>query len=220
MVKMIKQENVAKQEIVDLIKEHEVISEGHFVIVSGRHSNKFLDTTKLMCNTNTHPKIVVGLKEIIERETEIDGIVYPYTTEAGGQIISYLLAKELKNKRFSEGSRHDIFQGRICGDGSYVRGTLPRNKVILVDGVTINGKLLTHAYYVINDNKDEVIGAYTIANLGHDKMELPVDQEFSGERVKVKSLLYRTDFNNFEIWTTDKCPLCKEGEKLIFPPNF
>ena len=42
---------LSKERVLEVLKEAGVLQEGHFLLTSGRHSNKYLQCAKIFCNT-------------------------------------------------------------------------------------------------------------------------------------------------------------------------
>lgn len=85
----------------ELLKKSDALLEGHFILSSGKHSNRYIQCAKLIENPvycEEVAKIIAG--KIKEKEIKVDLCVGP---AMGGVIISYELARALEvNAIFTE----------------------------------------------------------------------------------------------------------------------
>ena len=89
------------KESLKILKETNALLEGHFILSSGLHSQKYIQCAQLMSKPNKANKICVSLAEKIEKEfSDFDLILSP---AMGGLIIGYEIGKLLKKETiFSE----------------------------------------------------------------------------------------------------------------------
>ena len=52
---------LSKERVLEVLKEAGVLQEGHFLLTSGRHSNKYLQCAKIFCNTKYSEELCADL---------------------------------------------------------------------------------------------------------------------------------------------------------------
>lgn len=141
---------------IELLKKSNALLEGHFLLSSGKHSNKYVQCAKLIQN----PKYCSEVAEIIaqkvkENGLEVDLCVGP---AMGGVIISYELARALGVSA--------IFTEREDGQMTLRRGFEIKEgmKVLIVEDVITTGKSSFESVKVIEDLGGKVVGLSSIVN--------------------------------------------------------
>ncbi|MDD7306468.1 MAG: orotate phosphoribosyltransferase [Peptoniphilaceae bacterium] len=170
---------------IELLKKSNALLEGHFLLSSGKHSNKYVQCAKLIQN----PKYCQEVAEIIaqkvkEKGLEVDLCVGP---AMGGVIISYEVAKALGVEA--------IFTERLEGDMTLRRGfTIEKgSKILVVEDVITTGKSSFETIDVIKQLGGEVTGLAAIANRS--------DQEqLHGYPIAAATSVH------IETWDADKIP--------------
>ncbi len=84
-----------------VLKKTKALLEGHFVLTSGLHSNRYVQCAKLLSDPNAASKICSSLAEkILKSFPSVDLILSP---ALGGIIIGYEIGRRLNKKSiFSE----------------------------------------------------------------------------------------------------------------------
>ncbi|KKH63553.1 hypothetical protein DU75_07705, partial [Methanosarcina mazei] len=77
--------------VIEILKEVEALLEGHFLLSSGRHSNRYVQCAKLLQYPDKAEK-VLGVVTDKVKELDIDVIVGP---AMGGIIVAYELGRQL-----------------------------------------------------------------------------------------------------------------------------
>lgn len=80
-----------KEEILDIFKKTDMLMEGHFLLTSGRHSDKYLQCAKVF----QYPKISEMMSKIIADEFFLDHIDVVIGPAIGGIIFAYEVARQL-----------------------------------------------------------------------------------------------------------------------------
>ena len=120
------------KESLKILKETDALIEGHFVLSSGLHSDKYVQCAKLLSKPKKAKDICLSLAEKIkEKYSDIDLILSP---AIGGIIIGYEIGRVL--------NIDTIFAERVNGDFSLRRDfEIKKNqKVLLVEDVITTGK--------------------------------------------------------------------------------
>lgn len=141
---------------IELLKKSNALLEGHFLLSSGKHSNKYVQCAKLIQN----PKYCGEVAEIIaqkvkEKGLEIDLCVGP---AMGGVIISYEVGRAL--------GVDAVFTEREDGQMTLRRGFEIKQdtKVLIVEDVITTGKSSFESIKVIEEMGGEVVGLSSIVN--------------------------------------------------------
>ena len=140
----------------ELLKKSDALLEGHFILSSGKHSNRYIQCAKLIENPvycEEVAKIIAG--KIKEKEIKVDLCVGP---AMGGVIISYELARAL--------GVNAIFTERENGKRTLRRGfSIEKNmNVIIVEDVITTGKSSFETVDVIESCGANVVALTSIVN--------------------------------------------------------
>lgn len=163
---------------LELLKKSEALLEGHFLLSSGKHSDRYIQCAKLI----QHPEYCQEVAEIIgqklkEANIDVDLCVGP---AMGGVIISYEVARAL--------GLNAIFTERVDNVMTLRRGfdIKEGSKVIIVEDVITTGKSSFETVEVIRSYGAEVVALTSIVNRsGLDEINgLPV---ISATKLDVKT---------------------------------
>ena len=138
------------KESLKILKETDALMEGHFVLSSGLHSEKYIQCAKLLSQPNKAQKICKSLAEkITDSKKKIDLVLAP---AMGGIVIGYEIGKLLKTET--------IFAERIEGNFTLRRGfSIPANsKVLIVEDVITTGKSSLECAKIVMENKSQLAG--------------------------------------------------------------
>jgi len=195
--------------IEQIYKDCGALLEGHFILSSGNHSAKYLQSAKVLEDSKRAELLCKELAKLIkESGLQIDTVCAP---ALGGVIAGYELARAL-------GAR-SIFVERKDGLMSLRRGfevSEGENILICEDVITTGGSAM-EAAAVVEENGARVVAFAALANRGFcvkagdevapkPECKLPAD----------KPLFALQNFE-FEIYDPNDCPLCKEGLAAIKP---
>ena len=141
---------------LELLKKSDALLEGHFILSSGKHSNKYIQCAKLIENPVYCEEVANIIREKLkEKGIEVDLCVGP---AMGGVIISYELARAL--------GVNAIFTERENGQMTLRRGFEIKEgmKVIIVEDVITTGKSSFETVDVIRSCGAEVLALTSIVN--------------------------------------------------------
>lgn len=179
--------------VIDTLVETEALLEGHFLLSSGKHSNKYCQCARLLQYPDKAEKI---LKLVVEKikDMDFDVVVGP---AMGGVIVAYELARQLgKTAIFTERREGVMTLSRF----EIAKGT----KVIISEDVVTTGKSTMEVIDVLEKLGAEVVGVCSIVDRRSDDC-------------KLKSPLYSAIKLNIETFDTDECPLCKKQVPYVKP---
>ena len=144
-----------------VLKKTNALLEGHFVLSSGLHSNKYIQCAKLLSFPNTSKKICHSLGKKIKRKIKkIDLILSP---AMGGIIIGYEIGRIL--------NKETIFSERVNKKFVLRRGfKIKKNtKVLIVEDVITTGKSSLECVNLIKKAKAKLVGFACIIDRSNKK---------------------------------------------------
>lgn len=179
--------------VIELLKESDALLEGHFLLSSGKHSDKYVQCAKLLQYPKKAEEVCGFIKEKLEGE-EIDIVCGP---AMGGIIIAYELGRALGVPA--------IFTERVDNKMTLRRGFEIKEgqKVLIVEDVVTTGKSSLETKKVLEEYGGEVVG---IASL--------VDRT-GGADIGVK--LFPAISLDIKTYDPEDCPLCKQGLEVVKP---
>ena len=135
---------------LNILKKTNALLEGHFILSSGLHSDKYIQCAKLLSFPHLAKKLCVSLsKKIRKNFKKIDVILTP---AIGGIIIGYEIGKLLK--------KETMFCERVNGKFSLRRGfNIKKNsRVLIVEDVITTGKSILECAKLISKSKAKILG--------------------------------------------------------------
>ncbi len=141
---------------LELLKESNALLEGHFLLSSGKHSDRYIQCAKLIENPAFCEEVAqIIAQNLKEAGIEVDLCVGP---AMGGIIIAYEVARAL--------GTHAIFTERVDNEMTLRRGfEIPEGaKVIIVEDVITTGKSSFETVDVVRDHGAEVVALTSIVN--------------------------------------------------------
>lgn len=153
---------------VELLKKSDALLEGHFLLSSGKHSNRYIQCAKLI----EHPEYCEEVAQIIAGKLKEKNLLPDLCLgpAMGGVIISYEVARALGTPA--------IFTERVDNVMSLRRGfeIEEGSKVIIVEDVITTGKSSFESVKIVEEAGAEVIALTSIVNRsGKDEINgLPV----------------------------------------------
>jgi len=180
--------------IIETFLNCEALLEGHFLLSSGLHSNRYLQCAKVL----QYPEISGKLGELIAEkfsDTEIDVVVGP---AMGGVIIAQEVGRALNKKT--------IFSERENGKMTLRRGfeITKGEKILIVEDVITTGGSAKEVGEMLAERGANVVGYASIIDRSAGKANFPAPFR-ALEKVEV------------ETFDPETCPLCSAGTKAIKP---
>jgi orotate phosphoribosyltransferase, Thermus family len=178
--------------VIDILKEAGALLEGHFLLSSGRHSNRYVQCAKLLQYPDKSEKVLKVVADQL-KDVEFDIIVGP---AMGGVIVAYELGRQT--------GKPAIFSERENGVMTLRRGFEIKEgqKVIISEDVVTTGKSSYETAEVIKALGGQVIGIACIADRSKGDIEYPI---YSAVKLDIQS------------WDVSECPLCREGIPYVKP---
>lgn len=147
------------EKTIELLKKSNALLEGHFILSSGKHSDKYVQCAKLIQN----PKYCEEVAKIIVEKLKQAGIKVDLCVgpAMGGIIIAYEVARAL--------GVDAIFTERENNEMTLRRGFEIKEgkKVIIVEDVITTGKSSFETVDVIKAHGGDVVALTSIVNRSH-----------------------------------------------------
>ncbi len=183
-----------QEEIIQIFKDKEVMLEGHFLLTSGRHSDKYLQCAKLFQYADVSEQICKQLAEQFQG-AKIDLVAGP---AIGGIIMAYETGRQLGVK--------NVFAERENGIMTFRRGfTVPEGANVLVtEDVVTTGGSVKEVMELIRSMGGNIAGVGSVVDRSNGKVDFGVP---------FKSVLAMEVVS----YDPDNCPLCASGLPAIKP---
>ena len=183
------------EKLKQMLIESDALLQGHFLLSSGLHSDKYIQCAKLTQYPKYSNYVAGALSELYKNE-KIDVVI---GGAFGGIVLAYAMASILNVR--------NIFAERIDGKFSLRRGFEIKKgeRVLIAEDVCTTGKSILEVKELINEYDGETIGSAIIIDRCEEKgQELGIRKEW----------LLSVNANTYE---ASNCPLCKEGNAPIKP---
>lgn len=145
---------LSRERVLEILKEAGVLLEGHFLLTSGRHSNKYLQCAKIFRNTKYSEELCAALAEQFQ-EDQVDVVIGP---AMGAVQMAYEVSRWLKCENF--------FTERENGAMALRRGfaVQPGQKVLLVEDVITTGGSVREVLELVRQAGGDVVGVGSIVD--------------------------------------------------------
>lgn len=185
---------LTKEQIIQIFKDKEVMLEGHFLLTSGRHSDKYMQCAKLFQYADVSEIICKQLAEQFA-EKKIDLVVGP---AIGGIIMAYEMGRQLGVK--------NIFAERENGQMTFRRGfEVPEGaNVLVVEDVVTTGGSVKEVIALLKEHGANVVGVGSVVDRSAGKVDFGVE---------FKAVLSMEVIS----YEPENCPICKSGLPLVKP---
>ncbi len=186
---------LTRDRIIDILKDAGVLMEGHFLLTSGRHSDKYMQCARIFQSTATSAELCGELVEKF-RDKQIDVVVGP---ALGAIQMAYEVARQLGvpnmfTERDSDG-KMALRRGFSIEKGQ---------RVLIVENVITTGGSVREVMDILNELGAEIMGVGVMVDRSAGKIDFGVPTE-AVLSVEVES------------WEPHSCPLCKAGTPVVKP---
>jgi orotate phosphoribosyltransferase len=181
-------------EILNIFKKTGALLTGHFLLTSGRHSDRYFQCAKVLQYPEYSEKLCRMIADNF-KNIEIDTVIAP---AIGGLVVGQDLSRIL-NKRF-------IFAEREDKKLTLRRGfSIDENeKVLVCEDVVTTGGSVFEVIDIVKSSKAKIVGIGFIVDRSNGKVKFGYPQ-FSALKMEVIAYL------------PDECPLCREDIELVKP---
>ena len=185
---------MTEERVNQIFNETGVLLEGHFLLTSGKHSNRYMQCAKLFQYPEYSRELCSVLAEKFKGE-RIDLVAGP---AVGGIIIAYQVAACL-------GTRN-IFAERQDGEMTFRRGFEVKKgeNVLICEDVITTGGSVKEVIELVKRAGGSVAGVVSIVDRSGGNAEFGVPFH---SVIKV----------GFDVYAPDDCPLCKAGSTAYKP---
>jgi len=189
--------------VKDIYEKHGALLKGHFLLSSGKHSEYYLQSARVLEYPEVAEKLAKELaKQIIEAGIKVDTVCSP---AIGGLLAGYELARAL-GVRF-------IFTERVNGEMTLRRGfeVKPGEKILICEDIITTGGSAMEAAREVEKRGAEVVGFAAIANRGVCKRVNGKNERKSECKLPADKPFFALEDFDFEVYEPNECPMCKMG---------
>ena len=183
---------MTRKEILDIFRETGVMLEGHFLLTSGRHSDRYMQCAKLFQNADVSERFAKALAE------KFDGVDMVAGPAIGGIILAYEVSRQL--------GVPNVFAERENGEMTLRRGfSIPKGaRVLVVEDVVTTGGSVKEVISLVREMGGEVVGVGSIVDRSNGKVDfgVPFAAVLSMEVIS---------------YDPEDCPLCRQGIPAVKP---
>lgn len=186
-------DEMTEADVLEALKDAGAILEGHFVLTSGRHSDRYVQCARILEDPALTTRLARATVHRIEG-LQVDLVAAP---AVGGIIIGFAVAQAL-GVRF-------IFSERQDGAMTFRRGfEVPDGaRVLVVEDVVTTGGSVAEVVELVRAAGGDVVAAVSIIDRGGPKaFEVPLMPLL---RLEVES------------WEPSECALCRSGAPTHSP---
>lgn len=185
--------------VLDQLRKAGALKEGHFLLSSGRHSDRYVEKFDLLRQPTVTEQVCAGFAEQY-RDAKIDVVAGPTT---GGIILAFEVGRQLDVAA--------AYAERVADGGTgreFRRGTTfaPGSRVLVVDDILTTGGSVRETLTALERHPVEIVAVAVL-----------VDR--SGGKVSFGDVPLFSLVNKLEVtsWAADECPLCAQGVPLVKP---
>lgn len=180
--------------IMDLFLETDALLNGHFLLTSGKHSNQYFQSAKVLQYPENTELICSKIAEFF-KDFEIDTVISP---AIGGIVVGQEVARQM-GKRF-------IFAEREEKNLKLRRGfeLIENENVLVCEDVVTTGGSVFEVINIIKEAGAKLVGVGMIVDRSNGKVDFGVPQVST---LQLEVVTYEPE----------ECPLCKDGIPLVKP---
>lgn len=197
--------------IEQVYKDANALLDGHFLLASGNHSSRYLQSAKVLEYPKKAALLTDALAKMIhDSGVEVDTVCAP---ALGGVLAGYELARSLDVR--------SIFVEKKEGGMELRRGfeITKGEKIIICEDIITTGGSALKAAKAIEALGGEVVAFASLANRGFCKRVGGNDTAKTECALPEGTPLFSLDDFTFEMYTPQECPLCKEGKSEAIKPG-
>lgn len=185
---------MTSEEVLDIYRRTGALLSGHFLLSSGLHSDRYLQSALVLQQPDIATKLCAALAQPF-RDERIEAVIAP---ALGGVFVSHETARALGVRA--------LFAERVNGVLTLRRGFSIKQgeRVLVVEDVITTGKSTKETIEVVKQAGGLAVAAASLVDRSGGKAELGVPYR-SLVTLEVPS------------YTTETCPLCKAGSAPVKP---
>lgn len=192
--------------LVDIFKKYNAFLEGHFLLSSGLHSDKYLQCALVLQYPHLAEKVAMRLFEKIKEKSDIwEKVSVVVSPALGGIVIGQEVARVIKTMTTKD--VRAIFTERDTTGNMVLRrgfSVSENDNVLIVEDVVTTGKSTKEVIGVISATRAKILATSSIFYRGKEdgKFEYPF------------FYISKIDVNNYK---PEECPLCKKNIPIVKP---
>ena len=186
--------SLSENNILEIFTETEALLQGHFLLTSGRHSNRYFQCAKVL-QYPVYTEKICGIIAEFFKDYDIDTVISP---AIGGIIVGQEVARQL-NKRSIFAERED--KKLILRRGFMIN---PGEKLLVCEDVVTTGGSVIEVIDIVKAQGGKVVGVGFIVDRSNGKVDFGYPQKST---MKMEVISY----------VPEECPLCKENVPLVKP---
>jgi orotate phosphoribosyltransferase len=185
---------MTQDEVLDIYQKTGALLKGHFLLSSGLHSERYLQSALVLQQPDIATRLCAALAEHF-RNSKIEAVIAP---ALGGVFVSHETARALGVRA--------LFAERVNGALTLRRGFTikPGERLLVVEDVITTGKSTRETIEVVTQAGGIVVAAASLVDRSGGKAELGVPYK----------ALVTLEVPSF---TAAECPLCKAGSAPVKP---
>ncbi len=185
---------MTSDEVLDIYKKTGALLSGHFLLSSGLHSDRYLQSALVLQQPDTATKLCAELASRF-KDLKVEVVIAP---ALGGVFVSHETARALGVRA--------LFAERVSGELTLRRGFFirPGERTLVVEDVITTGKSTKETIEVVKRAGGVVVAAGSLVDRSGGRAELGVPY---------KSLVTL----DVPTYSPDACPMCKAGSAPVKP---
>jgi orotate phosphoribosyltransferase len=186
--------SMQQEEVLDIYRNTGALLTGHFLLSSGLHSERYLQSALVLQQPDIATKLCAALAAPF-KDQRIEAVIAP---ALGGVFVSHETARALGVRA--------LFAERVNGELTLRRGFTikPGERVLVVEDVITTGKSTRETMEVVKQAGGTVVGAASLVDRSGGKAELGVPYRS----------LVTLDVPSYDAAV---CPMCKAGSTPVKP---
>ena len=180
--------------VLDILRECGSLLEGHFLLTSGKHSDRYCQCAKLL----QYPERAERVLALVADQVRALGATVVVGPAMGGVIPAYELARQLRVRGIFTERVEDVMQLRR---GFALEAS---DNVLVCEDVITTGKSTLETLAVLQETGARVIGLCCLVDRRVPGVELPLP-------------LYAATTLNVQTFEAGSCSLCEQGVPIEKP---
>ncbi len=191
---------MTEREVLDIFREYGALLEGHFVLSSGLHSDRYIQCARVL----EHPRVAERLGAALAEKFRTTGGTAVIAPALGGILVAHEVARALGVRA--------LFTERQEGAMTLRRGfeLAPAEPVLVVEDVITTGLSTRETIACVEHAGGRVLAAGSLVDRSGGSAQLA---DSSGAPLRRASLATL----RVENYSPDACPLCRSGLPAIKP---